>query len=41
MFVAAGLALASAVAAAILIEGKGRAARSEEAERVGGETAPV
>src|SRR3712207_4666268 len=31
MFVAAGLALASAVAAAILIEGKGRAARSTEA----------
>jgi EmrB/QacA subfamily drug resistance transporter len=41
MFVAAGLALASAVAAGILIEGKGQAARPEEAERVGGETAPA
>src|SRR5918997_683505 len=36
MFVAAGLALASAVAAGILIEGKGQAARPEAAERVGG-----
>jgi hypothetical protein len=41
MFVAAGLALASAVAAGILIEGKGQAARPEAAERVGGETAPA
>jgi hypothetical protein len=41
MFVAAGLALASAVAAAILIEGKGRAVRSTEARSAEGETAPV
>jgi EmrB/QacA subfamily drug resistance transporter len=41
MFVAAGLALMSAVAAAILIEGKGRAVRSAEARRAKGETAPA
>ncbi len=41
MFVAAGLALASAVAAGILIEGKGRAVRPEEARRAEGETAPA
>ena len=41
MFVAAGLALASAVAAGIMIEGKGKAVRSEEAKRVEGETAPA
>jgi EmrB/QacA subfamily drug resistance transporter len=35
MFVAAGLALASAVAAGILIEGKGQKARAVEAERAG------
>jgi MFS family permease len=41
MLVAAGLALASAVAAGILIEGKGQAVRSRETERVGGETVPA
>jgi EmrB/QacA subfamily drug resistance transporter len=41
MFVAAGLALASAVAAGIMVEGKGKAVRSEEAKRVEGETAPA
>jgi hypothetical protein len=41
MFVAAGLALMSAVAAGLLIEGKGQAVRSEEARRAGGETAPA
>src|SRR5215207_10246351 len=41
MFVAAGLALASAVAAGIMIEGKGQAVRSEEARRAEGETATV
>ncbi len=41
MYVAAGLALASAVAAGILIEGKGQTARSEERSRAGGETAPA
>jgi EmrB/QacA subfamily drug resistance transporter len=41
MFVAAGLALASAVAAGIMIEGKGRAVRSEEPARAGGKTAPA
>src|SRR3712207_3936393 len=41
MFVAAGLALASAVAAGILIEGKGRAARSTEARTAEGETTPA
>jgi hypothetical protein len=39
MFIAAGSALASAVAAAIIIEGKGRAAPSERAPE--GETAPA
>jgi EmrB/QacA subfamily drug resistance transporter len=39
MFVAAGLALASAVAAGIIVEGKGQAVRSEEARRAEGETA--
>jgi hypothetical protein len=33
--------LASAVAAGILIEGKGQAVRSRETERVGGETVPA
>jgi EmrB/QacA subfamily drug resistance transporter len=41
MFVAAGLALASAVAAGILVEGKGQAVRPEEARRAEGETAPA
>jgi hypothetical protein len=41
MFVAAGLALMSAVAAAILIEGKRQAVRSEEARRTESETAPA
>jgi hypothetical protein len=41
MFVAAALALVSAVAAGLLIEGKGRAVRSEEARRAGEETAPA
>src|SRR5215212_3134287 len=41
MFVAAGLALASAVAAGIMIEGKGRAVRSEEPARAGSKTAPA
>jgi hypothetical protein len=40
MFVAAGLALASAVAAGIMIEGKGRAVKSE-ARTAEGETAPA
>jgi EmrB/QacA subfamily drug resistance transporter len=41
MFVAAALALVSAVGAGFLIEGKGRAVRSEEARRTGEETAPA
>ena len=41
MLVAAGLALMSAVAAGILIEGKGRAVRSGEARGARGETAPA
>jgi EmrB/QacA subfamily drug resistance transporter len=41
MFVAAGLALASAVAAGIMIEGKGRAMRSEGPARTEGETVPA
>jgi hypothetical protein len=41
MFVAAALALVSAVAAGLLIEGKGRAVRSEDARRAGEETAPA
>jgi EmrB/QacA subfamily drug resistance transporter len=41
MLVAAGLALASAVAAGIMIEGKGRAMRSEEPARAESETAPA
>ena len=41
MFVAAGLALMSAVAAAILIEGKGQVVRSEEARRTESETTPA
>jgi MFS family permease len=41
MFVAAALALASAVAAGIMVEGKGKAVRSEEARRREGETAPA
>ena len=38
---ATGLALASAVAAGIMIEGKGRAARSEGPGRTEGETVPA
>jgi EmrB/QacA subfamily drug resistance transporter len=41
MLVAAGLALASAVVAGIMIEGKGRAVESREPARAGGETAPA
>jgi MFS family permease len=41
MLVAAGLGLASAVAAGILIEGQGQAVRSGVTERVGSETAPA
>jgi EmrB/QacA subfamily drug resistance transporter len=41
MFVAVGLALASAVAAGIMIEGKGQPVRSEEASRPEGKTAPA
>jgi hypothetical protein len=41
MFVAAGLALASAVAAGIMVEGKGRAVRSGEPGRAEGERAPA
>ena len=41
MLVAAGLALASAVAAGILIEGQGQAVRSGVTERVGSETVPA
>jgi hypothetical protein len=38
MYIAAGLALASAVASALMIEGKGEATRSEKRE---GEAAPA
>ena len=41
MLVAAGLALASAVVAGIMIEGKGRAVRSEQPGSTTGETAPA
>jgi hypothetical protein len=41
MYLAAGLALVSAVAAGLLIEGKGQAVRSKEAGRAGEETAPA
>jgi hypothetical protein len=41
MFVAAGLAMMSAVAAAILIEGKGQTVRSAETRRTESETAPA
>ncbi|MBA3390640.1 MAG: MFS transporter [Rubrobacter sp.] len=41
MFVAAGLALVSSLAAAILIEGKGKIARTEEAGETGSEAAPA
>jgi hypothetical protein len=41
MFVAAALALASAVAAGIMVGGKGPAVRSEESRRSEGETAPA
>jgi EmrB/QacA subfamily drug resistance transporter len=41
MFVAAGLALVSAVTAGPLIEGKGKAVRSEEARRAEGKVAPA
>ncbi len=41
MFVAAGLALVSSLATAILIEGKGKIARTEEAGETGSEAAPA
>jgi hypothetical protein len=41
MLIAAGLAIASAVVAGIMIEGKGRAVESREPGRAGGETAPA
>jgi EmrB/QacA subfamily drug resistance transporter len=41
MFIAAGMAAASAVAAAIIIEGKGRPAQAERVGRPEGETAPA
>jgi hypothetical protein len=41
MFVAAGLALASAVAAALIIEGKGRAAPAETVAQPEARTAPA
>jgi len=41
MFVAAGLALVSSLAAAIMIEGKGKMARTEEAGETGSEAAPA
>jgi hypothetical protein len=41
MLIAAGLALASAVVAGIMIEGKGRAVESRETARAGSETAPA
>jgi hypothetical protein len=41
MYVAAGLALASAVVAAIMIEGKGSAVRSPQPGTTEGETAPA
>jgi EmrB/QacA subfamily drug resistance transporter len=41
MLIAAGLALASAVVAGIMIEGKGRAVESREPGRARGETAPA
>jgi hypothetical protein len=41
MLVAAGLALASAVAAALIIEGKGRAAPAETVVQPEGGTAPA
>jgi EmrB/QacA subfamily drug resistance transporter len=41
MLIAAGLAVASAVVAGIMIEGKGRAVESREPGRAGGETAPA
>ncbi|MDQ3568399.1 MAG: MFS transporter [Actinomycetota bacterium] len=41
MVVAAGLALVSSLAAAILIEGKGKIARTEEAGETGSEAAPA
>jgi hypothetical protein len=39
MYIAAGSALASAVAAAIIIEGKNRPAQAEQADRQEGEAA--
>jgi hypothetical protein len=41
MYVAAGLALASAVAAAVLIEGKGRPEKTIEAKTAEPGTAPA
>ncbi len=41
MFVAAALALVSSLAAAIMIEGKGKTAQIERAEETGGEAAPA
>jgi hypothetical protein len=41
MFIGAGLALASAVAAGIMVEGKGQAVRAEEVRRAESDTAPA
>ncbi|MBA2344907.1 MAG: MFS transporter [Rubrobacter sp.] len=41
MFVAAGLALISSLTAAIMIEGKGKPARTEKSRETGGEAAPA
>ncbi len=41
MFIAAGLALLSALAAALIIEGKGSPARAQEAGQAGAEAAPA
>ncbi|MBA3424413.1 MAG: MFS transporter, partial [Rubrobacter sp.] len=41
MFVAAALALVSSLAAAIMIEGKGKTAQTERPEETGGEAAPA
>ncbi len=41
MFIAAGLAVASAVAAAVIMEGKGRTAQAERTGQPEGKTAPA
>ncbi|MDQ3603447.1 MAG: MFS transporter [Actinomycetota bacterium] len=41
MFIAAGLAVASAIAAAVIMEGKGRTAQAERTGQPKGKTAPV